>query len=134
MKEKFVSILIILAFCINGYSQNISNKSSVFKSYTIGSYQINYAKGAKLSWEKAFDLADKFAEDDNINWRLPSIDELKEIYNYKKILGITSGEFWSSTIQNQRVGLIHYIDFSNGRENGENGGNRFYFLIKHKSN
>lgn len=103
-----------------------------FKIYTISNYQIKYKKGTKLDWGKVYDIAFK-SEENNINsWRLPTIEELKEIYQFRYSLGITSGEFWSSTRQPpDRMGLFSCIDFSNGDDSiMYNEGQHYYLLIK----
>ena len=116
-----------------------------FKIYTISKYQIKHKKGAKLDWSKVFDIANNLEEnnfnslslptieENNFNsWRLPTIEELKEIYPFRYSLGITNGEFWSSTLHPpHRMGLISCIDFSNGDASIlYNEGQHYYLLIK----
>jgi hypothetical protein len=116
-----------------------------FKIYTISKYQVKHKIGAKLDWSKVFEIANNLEEnnfnslslptieENNFNsWRLPSIEELKEIYPFRYSLGITNGEFWSSTLHPpHRMGLISCIDFSNGDASIlYNEGQHYYLLIK----
>jgi|688.fasta_scaffold09086_12 hypothetical protein len=103
-----------------------------FKIYATSKYQIKYTKGAKLDWGKVFDIAFKSEENNFNSWRLPTIDELKEIYSLRHSLGITSGVFWSSTLHPpDRMGLISCLDFSNGDDGIlYNEGKYYYLLIK----
>ena len=132
---KTLSILIGLLLCygpnINAQSK-INTSSSNFKIYNIGNYQIKYAKGAKLDWEQAYDLIEK-SEESNVNdWRLPTVEELREIYFFRESIGIKGGTFWSSSLKSPlRMGLIYCIDFSYGAEYIDNKGKCFYLLVKH---
>ena len=103
-----------------------------FKIYTISKYQIKHKKGAKLDWGKVFNIATNLEENNFNSWRLPTIEELKEIYPFRYSLGITNGEFWSSTLHPpHRMGLISCIDFSNGDASVlYNEGQHYYLLIK----
>ena len=103
-----------------------------FKIYTISKYQIKHKKGAKLDWGKVFNIATNLEENNFNSWRLPTIEELKEIYPFRYSLGITNGEFWSSTLHPpHRMGLISCIDFSNGDASIlYNEGQHYYLLIK----
>lgn len=103
-----------------------------FKTYTISKYQIKHKKGAKLDWGKVFNIATNLEENNFNSWRLPTIEELKEIYPFRYSLGITNGEFWSSTLHPpHRMGLISCIDFSNGDASIlYNEGQHYYLLIK----
>jgi hypothetical protein len=103
-----------------------------FKTYTISKYQIKHKKGAKLDWGKVFNIATNLEENNFNSWRLPTIEELKEIYPFKYSLGIANGEFWSSTLHPpHRMGLISCIDFSNGDASVlYNEGQHYYLLIK----
>jgi hypothetical protein len=103
-----------------------------FKIYTISKYQIKHKKGAKLDWGKVFNIATNLEENNFNSWRLPTIEELKEIYPFKYSLGIANGEFWSSTLHPpHRMGLISCIDFSNGDASVlYNEGQHYYLLIK----
>ena len=103
-----------------------------FKTYTISKYQIKHKKGAKLDWGKVFNIATNLEENNFNSWRLPTIEELKEIYPFKYSLGIANGEFWSSTLHPpHRMGLISCIDFSNGDASIlYNEGQHYYLLIK----
>ena len=132
---KTLSILIGLLLCygpnINAQSK-INTSSSNFKIYNIGNYQIKYAKGAKLDWGQAYDLIEK-SEKSNVNdWRLPTVEELKEIYFDRQSIGISSGTFWSATLSGPlRMGFINCIDFAKGEEFILNEGKCFYLLVKH---
>lgn len=103
-----------------------------FKIYTISKYQIKYKKDTKLDWGEVYDISFKSEENNFNSWRLPTIEELKEIYQFRNSLGITSGEFWSSTRQPpDRMGLFSCIDFSNGDDGiMYNEGQHYYLLIK----
>ena len=103
-----------------------------FKIYTISKYQIKHKKGAKLDWGKVFNIATNLEENNFNSWRLPTIEELKEIYPFRYSLGITNGEFWSSTLHPpHRMGLLSCIDFSNGDASIlYNEGQHYYLLIK----
>ena len=112
---------------------NLNDKGeNNFKIYTISNYQIKYNKDTKLDWDEVFDIAIKSKKNNFNTWRLPTIEELKEIYQFRNNLGITSGVFWSSTIQPpDRMGLFSCIDFSNGDDGIiDNGGQHYYLLIK----
>ncbi len=132
---KTLSILIGLMLCygpnLNAQSK-INTSSSNFKIYNIGNYQIKYAKGAKLDWGQAYDLIEK-SEKSNVNdWRLPTVEELKEIYFDRQSIGISSGTFWSATLSGPlRMGFINCIDFAKGEEFILNEGKCFYLLVKH---
>lgn len=117
------------------YFTNLSNvlNRANYKYFTIGNYQIKYSKDVKLDWNNALTLGINFDQKIIQNWRLPSIEELKEIYNSKKILGINNGEFWSST-SFSTAGFIEYLDFSNGNINSESAGSRFFMLISNNNN
>jgi hypothetical protein len=117
------------------YFTNLSNvlNRANYKYFTIGNYQIKYSKDVKLDWSNALTLGINFDQKIIQNWRLPSIEELKEIYNSKKILGINNGEFWSST-SFSTAGFIEYLDFSNGNINSESAGSRFFMLISNNNN
>ena len=104
----------------------IVNKPN-FKIYNVGKYQIRYSKEAKLNWENALKLSYDF-EQITKDWRLPTIEELKEIYTLKKSLGIDDGEFWSSSSWGS-LGMLDYLDFSNGKNTAATVGNRFFILI-----
>jgi hypothetical protein len=119
----------------NNQSNDSLDFQNGFKIFTIRQYQIKYKKGAKSDWGKVFDMATKYESEGNefYEWRLPNIEELKEIYTFRRILGITSGVFWSSTINAPyRMGFIQCVDFSNGNANFlyRYPDVNFYFLIK----
>jgi hypothetical protein len=103
-----------------------------FKIYTFSNYQIKYKKDTKLDWGEVYDITIKSEENNFNSWRLTTIEELKEIYQFRNSLGITSGVFWSSTLQPpDRMGLFSCIDFSNGDDGIlYNEGQHYYMLIK----
>jgi len=117
-------------------NNNQSNESldvqNGFNIFTISKYQIKYKKGAKLDWGKVFDIAIKSEENNFNSWRLPTIEELKEIYPFRNSFGITNGVFWSYTLHPpDRMGLISCMDFSNGDDSIlYNEGKHYYLLIK----
>jgi hypothetical protein len=103
-----------------------------FKIYTFSNYQIKYKKDTKLDWGEVYDITIKSEENNFNSWRLTTIEELKEIYQFRNSLGITSGVFWSSTLQPpDRMGLFSCLDFSNGDDGiMYNEGQHYYMLIK----
>lgn len=116
---------------INAQSK-INTSSSNFKIYNIGNYQIKYAKGAKLDWGQAYDLIEKSDESNVNDWRLPTVEELREIYFFRENIGIKGGTFWSSSLKSPlRMGFINCIDFAKGEEFILNEGKCFYLLVKH---
>ena len=103
-----------------------------FETWSISKYQIKYKKGTKLDWGEVYDIANKSKGNVFNVWRLPSIEELKEIYPFRHSLGITSGIFWSSTIHPpDRMGFFSCIEFSNGDDGIlSNEGQLYYLLVK----
>jgi hypothetical protein len=100
------------------------------KIYNLNNFQIKYKDGTKLDWGHVYDFVIKSDEHGFNVWRLPTIDELKEIYSLRQNLGINSGIFWSSTLSTpDRMGLIVCINFANGEELLCNEGDRSYLLI-----
>ncbi len=134
MKKAFsIFFGLILCNCPVIFAQNkINTSTNNFKIYNIGNYQIKYAKGAKLDWGQITDLDFKEGESNLNEWRLPSLEELKEIYSYKQTIGITSGEFWSTTLCPPfRMYFNCTIDFAKGEERKRSEGKCFYLLVKH---
>ena len=134
MKKEFFIWFLPFIISINSNSQNNSNINNThFKIYNIGNYKIKYAVGAKLDWGEVFDLAKKSEKTKTDEWRLPTIEELREIYFFRQNLVETKGIFWSSTIGFPlRMGLISCIDFTKGEEFLINEGKNYYILINHQ--
>lgn len=134
MKKAFsIFFGLILLNCPVIFAQNkINTSTNNFKIYNIGNYQIKYAKGAKLDWGQAYDLIEK-SDESNVNeWRLPTVEELREIYFFRESIGIKGGTFWSSSLKAPlRMGFIYCIDFSNGVEVIDNKDKYLFLLVKH---
>ena len=70
--------------------------------------------GSKTDWDNAKKLCENFKSDSVGGWRLPTINELKMIYNLRnKIGGLnTSDLYWSSSDAGDN--RVFLINFSNG--------------------
>lgn len=78
------------------------------------------SNGVELSWSDANNLCNSFNLAGYKDWRLPTIDELSQIYHQKNIIGVFSAhEYWSSTRWMSR--LYYVIDMSNGKKNYTSG-------------
>lgn len=70
--------------------------------------------GRQLWWSDANNLCNSFNLAGYKDWRLPTIDELSQIYHQKNIIGgFSATKYWSST----KVGNYYYvIDMTNGKK------------------
>jgi hypothetical protein len=83
--------------------------------------------GNKTDWANAKILCDSFNIDDYHDWRLPTLDELKLIYEQKdNIAGLKNDLYWSSTeLDNIQARLIN---FSNGYTSYHYNKNRSFYV------
>jgi hypothetical protein len=135
IKTTIFTFLAFVLFTIESksFAQSKPNNIQNNKYYTILNYEIKYSKGNKIDWGGAYDLANKSIVNNTEEWRLPTIEELREIYFYRKSFGADEGIFWSSTIGFPlRMGLIYCIDFKKGDESLYNGGKHDFLLLRNK--
>ena len=70
-----------------------------------------------MNWHDAVDYAKKLNLGGFTDWRLPTIEELKEIYTVQKICGIEKSDdswFWSSSSSPENPESALYLGFFKG--------------------
>lgn len=88
----------------------------VFLLYPNGGGLVFSIELGSSKWEDADQLCQDCKEGDYKDWRLPSKDELKAMYDEKlKINGFDTGSYWSSTeFEGNPVHYSYFQDISNG--------------------
>ena len=78
--------------------------------YIIGNLMVqkeDIGKGSYLEWYEASNLCDKSLADGYSNWRLPTTDEIIQIYEYKSNIGnFKEEQYWTSSY----YGLFNNVD------------------------
>ena len=76
-----------------------------------------------LSSGNTWNMAKKLCESSTLggytDWRLPTIDELREVYNNKHVIGDLVGNYWSSSNCNGYSEHHDYINMETGRTDDE---------------
>lgn len=77
-----------------------------------------------LSSGNTWNMAKKLCESSTLggytDWRLPTIDELREIYNNQNVIGKLSGGYWSSSSYSSSSYYYYYIDMNTGSDDYTN--------------
>lgn len=70
----------------------------------------------RMDWYEAKSYARNLKKGDYRDWRLPTKEELKEIYKVKNICGIVQNNFrcWSSSAPSDTASYAWFVDLSNG--------------------
>ena len=76
----------------------------------------------KMNWNDAMQYAKNLRKGGFDDWRVPTTEELLEIYKIKDICGINKNDnlLWSSSIQCEYPNFRWFVDFYNGDVNGYN--------------
>lgn len=82
----------------------------------------------EMNWNDAMQYAKKLRKGGFSDWRVPTKDELLEIYRIKDICGIkTDGEWvWSSSVRSGSPGSRWYVSFNDGYVDGFNVAYDYY--------
>ena len=105
------------SFCINCGApvNNLPNTNSIISNpYEIkGMLIANHDFPHEMNWDDAKTKCKELG----YGWRLPTVNELTIIYEYKSKIGGLIGDFYWSSSDGGGGGYASFLDFSSGKEN-----------------
>ena len=117
MKKFFTIIALLLTVSIS-FAQNDNSKDNEVdppaNTVKIPGYEI-YAKGIDEGSRMDWIVAKRACECKGEGWRLPTIGELKALYEYRDMFGNFSREYYWAYDQNPYTGKYYNLNFRNGR-------------------
>lgn len=115
MKNLLLSLVAIATISLTSFGQDL-------KKVKIDNLEVMTEDLGKMTWDEAMKACADLGDG---SWRLPTIDELKTLYDNKdKIGGFTKGPYWSST----KLGTngAWYRIFSIGSDHFDHRNYKFY--------
>ncbi|MFA6195728.1 MAG: DUF1566 domain-containing protein [Sulfurimonas sp.] len=119
MKTKIVTALMasmVMATIVMSAGCKNDSPEVVYDSGTKLLWQDNNdTKSIKKDWQGATDYCKNLSIDKHNDWRLPSKEELLDLYTKKAILkNVSSDGYWSSTTDESLKDFAWYVVFGNG--------------------
>jgi hypothetical protein len=113
MKKVLILITMLFSFGTTFSQKKVVNKVQTFKLGNLEIYK-NDLHG-KYTHLFEFEEAQKACAALGNGWRLPTIEELKNIYAHKNEIGnLTQFSYWTSTLAYEGSKIAYYIKFTDG--------------------
>ncbi len=125
---KRVDRLILIGLIVPNFlwaERFLKKEKVIYDSQTKLYWQMNPSI-KNFTWDKAIKYCRDLTYSDKSNWRLPNIDELKSLIDYKKykpaiatnLIKIkTDNWYWSSSVYFKDSSQIWVVDFNRGSDN-----------------
>jgi hypothetical protein len=125
MKKLFAIAILAVLLCLSGQVMAetitdvcVDNRDGIITDKWKGlMWQI--ATAGPMNWNDAMSYASGLSLGGHSDWRLPTTNELKKLYNSpcERMMDVTPGDYWSSNGSSDQAWAVHFHDGVEGRYN-----------------